>query len=732
MPTKSAAPPSTEGEATEDVPATKEKIEDWLVKLRESPPIEDEGTLAPPKPLTPPPPAPATELPNWVQEVAQPPLEQAPPISSEREESAADVETAPSPPETREEVPGWLKDLDQNTGLPDAAPKIKDEAPQPPSQRSFEELPSWLRPSSEEQTASGEPSPIASREEREQAGRFQPPAPESPTEPVPEINRPVRTEDIQSWIAKLKPAEAEAAPAPHEPQVEAEPEPEVDEPVGAEDIQSWIAKLKPAEAEPEPIEPARAGEIPSWVAESKPTEAESEALIQRLGAEIEPKPEPLEPAKAEERLPWVAESKPTEAESEALIQEPEAEAEPEPEPLEPAKAEEIPPWIAELRPAEDQSATQTQELEAEIPTEELADWLRGPKPEPRPAIAPMEAAGEPVEATGPLANLRGVLPLATAVTEPHPFAQTAPAEKKDGAHLFEEILAEPQMQVARTTRRRVRRGLLTMRPAIYLALAFAVILALFVPPSISGSLVGISGTPAAEFYDAIQSLPNNSTVVVSFDYDPSVSGEMDLISLAILRHLIQRRINIVGLSTLEPGPMIAQRVLAIATAGKSDYRYGVNFLNAGLVAGHESGLVQLATQGFQTNARDFDQNRVIGQYPIAANVKNIKSVSMVIELAGGEETLKNWLGQFQPQANLRIAAGVSAAVEPKARVYRDAKQLTALVSGPVGAAQYEILSNQQGQAVRQATAQSLAQIVLIMVVLAGNAVFWISRVMENK
>jgi len=318
------------------------------------------------------------------------------------------------------------------------------------------------------------------------------------------------------------------------------------------------------------------------------------------------------------------------------------------------------------------------------------------------------------------------------MTEAHPIPKTASSDPKDGTRLFEEILAEPQGQAPRVVRRRARRGFLTARPLIYSLLTLAVILALFTPPAFSGFLLEISNTPAADFYDAIQSLPSNSTVLISFDYDPSLSGEMDLVSLAIVRHLIQRRINIVALSTLELGPMIAKRVFAVSAADADDYHYGDNYLNMGYLPGHESGIAQLATQGIPSGGRDFDQNQLISQYPISAKIKNIKSVPLVIELSGGEETLRIWVEQFQPRVNARIAAGVSAAVEPKAVAYRDASQLAALLSGPIGAAQYEILSNRQGEAVRRATAQSFAQITMVIVILVGNVVFWISRMMERK
>ncbi len=130
-------------------------------------------------------------------------------------------------------------------------------------------------------------------------------------------------------------------------------------------------------------------------------------------------------------------------------------------------------------------------------------------------------------------------------------------------------------------------------------------------------------------------------------------------------------------------------------------------------------MANFAAGGFPDNARDYTQGRDLRQYALVQSVRNVRDVALVIELAGSEDVLKMWMEQVQPRG-VRIAAGVSAAVEPKARVYRDARQLVGLLSGLVGAAQYEVLSNQRGQALNHANAQSAAQIVLVLVVILGK------------
>ena len=204
-------------------------------------------------------------------------------------------------------------------------------------------------------------------------------------------------------------------------------------------------------------------------------------------------------------------------------------------------------------------------------------------------------------------------------------------------------------------------------------------------------------------------------------------GEMDLQANAIVRDLVRRQVKIIALSTLETGPQIAQRILDQAAADSLNYRYGSEYLNLGFLPGHEAGLAQLAANGLPLNSQDFVQKQSLGSHPITANVRTLRDVALVVELAGSEEPLKMWMEQVQSRGDARIVAGVSAGVEPKARAYRNAQQLVAVLSGLVGAAQYEILSNQPGLALTSVNAQSAAQVVLIAIIVLGNIVYWISR-----
>jgi hypothetical protein len=700
MPAEETAPPSVPSETGPAEGSGEEETEvpDWLSRLRAEPPVEEEPTAR----------RVSEDAPDWIKQLQ------------------SQEANAPVPPGEEEDVPDWIKQLhaavpseatpgghEQESGgpsIPTAETAIEpgagEVAPQEPSTsevRSDSEVPvpGWI-----EHAASAEVEEPASVEESQLPGWLDqsslqslvPPSlgQEEPQAPTPmeqleakgELPKEEEQADLPSWLLPSTQEQTPSETPTWIEQVTALPAAEETAPVPAseEEIPDWIKELRarePAETPAETVQEVQGAETESLI----------QALEEEVGAETPLAPAPvsgMEKPPEEEVPDWLRLAIPEEQVAE-IPAEAEAPA------IEPARPEEFPEWIAALRPSEQTS------------------------------LPPAELAGEPSEEVGPLAGLRGVLPLAVAVAEPHVSTKgPLQTETAAGAHLFDSILATPAGEAELPVAAKAKR-VWTFRPFVYLLLALAVIVPFVLPFSLAESLLPIRRTHAEGFYEMIQGLPANSTVLVAFDYDPSMAGEMDLQANAIVRDLIGRRIKILAISTLETGPQIAQRILGTAAEEAPNYRYGSDYANLGYLAGHEAGLSQLATSGLSVNSVDFVQKQRIGSLPITANVKSLRDVALVIELAGSEESLKMWMEQVQPRAGTRIAAGVSAGVEPRAQAHYDAKQIVALLSGLVGAAQYEILSNRPGLAVTSVDAQSAAQTVLLLVIVLGNIAYWTSR-----
>ncbi len=675
--------------------------------------------------------------------------------------------TAPAPDLTPRPQP--IKGL----SLPTKSPAPPREEPTAKAEPSAEgETGDWIQKLSQEELVQPQQPPSPAAEENEST----PPAPEwieqlrasalakeeeaAATEPSEELQEEEQAAESEqageetvlkpSWIEEIS-SEAQTGPQFTQetvpPSAELTPvEPVSQEPAPAEPgiTPNWLLplseKAETTEQSPAPVEP---GVTPDWL---RPTSEKAETTEQP--------PAPVEPTVAPgwlEQTPGQVETpeqppaaSPTSGQGEIPAQPPAPSTAPGEtltedwfNPPDEVEVKELPDWLQTGQPAPTSQPTEPiTAAQEEIPAgpqiepakpDELPVWVSQLKPmEAMPAPVDAEVAGEPIESTGPLTGLRGVLPLASAMVQPHPKPVPARAEPKASGRLFDAILAEPAAtERAPKAVPRPRRG--SMRPVIYLLLALAVIIPFLLPPSLTGALIPISNTPAAEFYDTLQAVPSNSVALVAFDYDASMTGEMDLQANAVVRDLVRRHVKIVALSTLDTGPQIAQRVLDSATANVSDYQYGVDYLNLGYLPGHEAGLASLAATGLPLTQKDFVQSQNLAAYPLAANVKGIGDVKLIVEFSGSQDALKMWMEQVQPRAGVPIAAGVSAAVEPDARAYRNAHQLVALLGGLMGAAQYETLSSQPGAAVIGVNAQSAAQIVLVFIIILGNVAFWISR-----
>lgn len=624
---------------------------------------------------------------NWLERLrsAAPADEEAP----AQPESPAE----PAPVEEASETPSWLKRLRQAPPPEEAA--AEEPSPAASAEEKPAELPGWLTTASAQKDQGQEPSPteeapgwlkrLPTASEQPSVEPAQPslqPAAEEPISPATES-------EIPDWLKNLAPASVQENVAP--PAEPALPQPAAEQPP----------------FEPTPSTPAPTTEpVPSWLAsigeEPAPATTEEAKPGEQLIEELEAKQSAFEPAEQVEVPAWLTES----------------------ETPEEVEAEDIPDWLRTTQPVKPSAAP------AAVETAQVPAWIAALKPK----TAEPELENEPVETAGPLAGLRGVLPLALAIAEPHAVKPDfLTAQPAGHGRFFESILAAPAVEAAPVAKKKSPR-VWTMRPWIYLLLALAAIIPFLLPSDWASIPLPDIKSPAGQFYDKLQQLPAGSTVLMSFDYDPGQAGEMNLQAQAIVRQLIRNRIKIVAMSTIATGPQMAQNILNNATRGNSNYVYGTNYLNLGFLPS-EAGLAQLVAGGFPATAKDAQgQDQPLTSFPIAANVKALRDFKLVIELAGSDDPLQHWMEQVQPRAGVPIIAGISASAEPKANAYFSAKQLDAFISGLVGAAEYEMLSNQPGLALISVNVQSVALAVLVLLIIIGNIVYWVqgSRRTQGK
>ena len=633
-------------------------LPDWLMDIYEE--EEAESQAAPSAEETVAEEAPETGTPDWLLEIYE--EEKKPPaavLTQEPDDQRAEAG------ETAGGLPDWLAGI-YNDGA------IEPEETAPETSEAASAVPDWLASIYGEEES--EPLAVFTAEEEESA---------------PEL----AAADVPDWLAGIMAEE----PVSAQPETASEDE-EAAHVTGetAEDLPGWLAGLAteapPVEEEQpapfateSPIFTAMAPDKPSrtpsatpdWLQGMTPVDEESAlqpeqpAFIRGAAASDTLEEEYEELALEDGEIPdWLKGLKPSEpspVEEEAAF----IERVSEDESLVRAK---VPSWLQGLRPpgtgplpplpevmvpgADAPSSEEGGLVRAEIP-----DWVQQLRPVPSAAgEAGEQRFLEPAETEGPLAGLRGVLPIGAAIDMPadfRPAPETAiPESIVAQAQLWQKLLEQPRSVQRPVAQHRARsgKGQLATRLIVAVILLAVTVLGLLwgdVPLS-----QAISRPHIEHLSRAIDALEPGDTVIVAVEYGPAEAGEMAILAEAVVQHLADRDVQVTMVSTLPEGTGLVQNLLEPLPLA--------NRLPAGqtaYLAGSSNGIAQFLSG--------------------AAEAK------MIVVLAGRAERLRWWVEQNNATQVLPMAVGVNAATAPLALPYLEAAPVVGWIVGLPDVAAYQ-------------------------------------------
>ncbi len=195
----------------------------------------------------------------------------------------------------------------------------------------------------------------------------------------------------------------------------------------------------------------------------------------------------------------------------------------------------------------------------------LPNWLEAMRPVE--AAAAMYALGDkdaPVESSGPLAGLQGVLPVEPEIAQlrkPIAYALRLQVSENQQAHadLFEQLVkseAEPKAIAGRPA--------LSSQYLFRLVIFAVLLLAIAWPIFTRSQVVPLPGvTPEVlDTSTIIGNLPNNPLVLLAVDYEPGLAGELEAISAVVVDHLMLKGAYLTLVTTTPNGPALAERMIA--------------------------------------------------------------------------------------------------------------------------------------------------------------------------
>ncbi len=227
-----------------------------------------------------------------------------------------------------------------------------------------------------------------------------------------------------------------------------------------------------------------------------------------------------------------------------------------------------------------------------------------------------------------------------------------------------------------------------------------------------------------KMYDYIDSLPEGSVLIVSFDHEASSLPEIRPLALAIMRHAFKRNLRLIGTALLAEGTGVGYRLMQ-QTAREYHKQYGLDYVYLGFKPQFIAAILSMGESFSKTYPEDY-LGRVYGDIPMLANIETYDDIAGVISIADGSLTT-HWMEYGGSRYHVRISAMVTAAMVTTYDPYLSSGQMYAMVGGLRGAAEYEKLLAVGGGGERGMLAQTVSHLYVIVLIIAGNVAYFRSR-----
>ena len=264
------------------------------------------------------------------------------------------------------------------------------------------------------------------------------------------------------------------------------------------------------------------------------------------------------------------------------------------------------------------------------------------------------------------------------------------------------------------------------RRIIFLLVAIAVTLPLF-----SKAIRHIEVSPTVKaVYDAVESLPAGSKVLVSFDYDPASAPELQPMALSFFRHCFSKDLKLIIIGLWPQGPVQANIALADVFRDPEieakNLEYGEDYVNLGYMAGNEVVIQAMGADIHTTFPADYSGNRT-SQLSLMKGVKNFDNIDFVYNLSAGYPGTQEWVQFAVDRFHATLGAGNTAVQAPGMYPYVQTGQLLGVLGGMKGGAEYEIIGNRPARAVSYMFSQSVSHAVVVFFIIIGNLAFFATR-----
>lgn len=258
------------------------------------------------------------------------------------------------------------------------------------------------------------------------------------------------------------------------------------------------------------------------------------------------------------------------------------------------------------------------------------------------------------------------------------------------------------------------------RRIIFLLIGLATLLPLLYP---LGLPIRVS-PEVQKIYDHIESLPAETLILISFDFEPGGKPELYPMAIALLRHAFQKNLKVLGVTLWPAGAGLAEAALTQVSRELSKER-GKDFVFLGYAPGDANAVISMG-QDFHAAFPTDHAGTKLSEIPLLNTVRSLRDIPYVLSLSVGFPGIETWYVYGKEKYGFELGGGCTAVSAPRFYPLLDTGQINGLLGGLRGAAEYELLINRQGKAVAGMDAQSATHFLIIVLIILCNAAYFLT------
>jgi len=262
---------------------------------------------------------------------------------------------------------------------------------------------------------------------------------------------------------------------------------------------------------------------------------------------------------------------------------------------------------------------------------------------------------------------------------------------------------------------------------IFIIIAVVVVVPLMVP---IGMPIRATDT-SKDVYDAIESLPKGSRVLLSIEYSPSTKPENHPMTISMLRHLFRNDQKVYVTCLWPDGQFMAQDALSQVAEDEFGKKYGEDYVLLGYRPGGEAVVKGIVSNIRKLYSVDSRQTKV-DEIPMMDGITNFEDFVFLFSVSAGYPGTIEWVQYAADPTGVPMSSGVTSIQVNEVMPYVQSGQMVGVLAGMPGAAEYESLIGKKGSATSGMDAQSVAHLVIVLFIVLGNAAYFIERKRSRK